>query len=1144
MFDDYAKSLFKDFPEFEGLIRDDAVRALSSAYLAIVQYRVNGTIDGIEKLGDVMSFLRRLANTLIFHVVLDEQREDSERQASGFVAAEAIALIADYLAAERDVRGLEEIDRIRSPERFARMESSLLYLFARYDACASGVLRPAPPKLNTDETFIDLAASWCFDRLERLCRLTLFPPLNNDFGYSFSDANELNPQELEEDTIGRLFVELGRVAIDFASWLGGDQGGLASATERLNSVIRALSIQDTGDNTLFGYEFGRIFHLATLMQLCFPALGERALLHIVPDPPEGDSSLYQRYLKARAIGKSESIGRPVLWPSAFEYVKECLFGDTKHAVVAMPTGSGKSFVAELAVSQAVHDGWALYLAPTNALTEQIRGDLERDLAELKTQIYAFIGDQEYSIFTTERVDEMPTNSVAVMTPEKCALALRLSPDTFRDCRLVVFDECHLLGETGSSRGPIAELVVTQLMIRAPECRFLLMSAIVQNPEELAEWLADATEKSSKAVTIRWRPTRTLRAVLGLDNYSFQSRAKDAMKELQTRAANTKRLGFKSECALAVSLQGAWQSEEMQDYAVTQINCEAPLKLSREKRLGKWKYSIEGDSWVNKCATSLGTTLAESGIQTLIFTPASKHYPFSNGKKVKLSAQLLDNLPDGPNLVSVCRTLAEYELGCESEVFSLLDSGVAVHTSLMIQTEKIGSELMFRMRCAPIMFATGTLAQGLNLPAIAVIIAGSRIGDTRGEDQAIVQRRKFSQLLNAAGRAGRAGFANQGFVVAVPDKPVAFKDFESVKQARRQVDYLQQSDDSVSVQSGLTPFLDSVCENALRSHEANEIELQVVSLLAGGGDNQIEPMQVLRRTYAAYLRHKTGAVDVTHENANNLVRMGTEFIAETGAPDWLTVAAQRAGLDFFLTLAISQAWERVRPQLPPESKYWSVVEWREELLRIIVHIPPGLLKNQLPPAKLNYISIQFKKIEEDHAALFLRRELNWRPPSYWIEAWTTAVDPLNAWMAGQSYLEIASIITGDPTAEISSDRTAGKPIPKALSLSQDAWSSLSLIAGGFLAIAEQVFDGDVPLALASLPMCIKYGCDSLGTLAWFRFGIRLRRPSRLLATQFPPPPLETDEQLKEWVRQKRREWLTANSADERIMTAIREFITNA
>src|SRR5690606_28348991 len=106
------------------------------------------------------------------------------------------------------------------------------------------------------------------------------------------------------------------------------------------------------------------------------------------------------------------------------------------------------------------------------------------------------------------------------------------------------------------------------------------------------------------------------------------------------------------------------------------------------------------------------------------------------------------------------------------------------------------ELMFRSRSAQIMFATGTLAQGLNLPAIAVIIAGSRIGDPRGEDHDHVQRRKFSQLLNAAGRAGRAGFANQGIVVAVPDHAVAFDDFDSVLRARQQVDYLQKSDDSV------------------------------------------------------------------------------------------------------------------------------------------------------------------------------------------------------------------------------------------------------------------------------------------------------------------------------------------------------------
>lgn len=880
------------------------------------------------------------------------------------------------------------------------------------------------------------------------------------------------------------------------------------------------------------------------MRLCLPAIAQRALLHVVPVPPKADPDSYRGYLKARSVGNANTISRPILWPSAFEYVHKCLLGGVKHAVAAMPTGSGKSFIGEIAVSQAIHDGWALYLAPTNALTEQIRGDLRKGLKELNTEIFAFIGDQEYSIFKTERVDEMPANSVAVMTPEKCALALRLSPEAFNNCRIVVFDECHLIGDTGSSRGPVAELVLTQLMIRAPKCRFLLMSAIVQNPDELVEWLEEATGGSSVAVTIRWRPTRTLRAVLGLDNRSIQERAKAAIKTLKTRNERIKRCGFKSKCALAVNLQGAWQSQEERDYAVTPVDCEAPLKVLRRKVSRKWEYYWEGDSWVNKCAITLGEKLAESGIQTLIFTPANKHYPFSNGLKVKLTKELIDSLPAATNFVEACRTLAEYELGCESQVFSLLNTGVAVHTSLMLETEKIGSELLFRSQSIPIMFATGTLAQGLNLPAIAVLIAGSRIGDPRGQDLREVQRRKFSQLLNAAGRAGRAGFANQGIVVAIPDKPVAFDGVESFTKARDQVDYLQQSDDSVRVESGLTAFLDSVCENALRSDRASDVELQVVSLLAGGDENQIEPESVLKRTYAAYLRRKAGGDEVTAENSEQLVQIGSKFIADTEAPIWLTIAAQRAGLDFFLTLAISRAWARVRPELSEDADQWSVLQWRDELLKLIVLLPPGILTKQLPIGKLKNISEEFKKIEKDNSDFLYERDLNWNPHENWVNAWITAADPLDAWMKGKSYIEISSIITGDSIEDISTDRTAGKPIPRVLSISHDLWSSLSLIAGGLLAIAEQILEGDVPLALASLPMCIKYGCDSSETLAWFRFGVRLRRPSRLLSTKYAPPEMQTDDQLRDWVRNARGEWLKADLIDEdHVLKAIRVFITD-
>jgi hypothetical protein len=153
------------------------------------------------------------------------------------------------------------------------------------------------------------------------------------------------------------------------------------------------------------------------------------------------------------------------------------------------------------------------------------------------------------------------------------------------------------------------------------------------------------------------------------------------------------------------------------------------------------------------------------------------------------------------------------------------------------------------------------------------------------------------------------------------------------------------------------------------------------------------------------------------------------------------------------------------------------------------------------------------------------------------------------MRGETIATIAGILTNTPVDQIPSARTQAKPLPRALSVVMETWSSLSLIAGGFLAVAEQLFEEQVPLSLACLPMSIKYGCDTPGALAWFRFGVRLRRASRLLATTFPPPSnIVTDEVLKNWVRNQRREWLQSDSdgpdgaSDGAVISAIRRFIT--
>ena len=1146
MYDSYARSLINDFPEFDGLSGDDSARALSIAYLSIIRYRVNKSDVDAAQLTASQPYLRRLANVLIFHVLLDDEKPIDERQAAAFVAAESIALIADYIAISREI-AQEATDTLRCAERHARVEAALLYLVSRYDACAAGVLLLPTPKAEPHAKLIDHAVAWCFYRLEQLCRLQLVPTIDADFPFELNSAEDLDPFRLEEDTVSRLFVDLGTSASKFGAWLSGTLDSLDSVTERLDILIESLTPTVGTDkpwpDAPLGHEYAAVFHLCVLLRLCLPSLADRALVQTIPIPPPGDADTYRQYLKYRALGTDTDTGRPVLWPSALEYVTECLHGNKRHAVVSMPTGSGKSFIGELAVSQAVSNGWALYLAPTNALTEQIRGDLRIGLRVLKTEVLAFIGDQEYSIFKTDNVSLMQANSVAVMTPEKCALALRMSPEAFENCRLVVFDECHLIGDTGSSRGAIAELVLSQLMLRTTDCRFLLMSAIVQNPDELAGWLEESLGDPANAVTTRWRPTRTLRSVLGVDDNSFQEKAQSAKEELEILPKSRKNLSFSAQCALAAGLQGAWQTQDKTDYFVTTIDCDAALSVNRNKnRDGSWNYRYNATSWVNATAISLATRFADRQIQTLVFTPASRHYPFSNGNKVKLQEETLAVAPVAPGIVDICSILAEFELGCESHVFSLLENGVAVHTSLMLETEKIASEAMFRNRSVPIMFATGTLAQGLNLPAIAVVIAGSRIGDPRGEADEVVQKRRFSQLLNAAGRAGRAGFANQGIVVAVPDKPVAFRNFDDVLSARDQADYLQQSDDSVRVESGLKAFLDAICSDTLQADFASELELEVVSLLAGGDEKQLTPKAVLQRTFAAYLRRQNAMPDVTDANAAIFDEIRENFLRNASAPDWLTIAAQRAGLDFFLTLAILRAWERIRSEFDFDSADWSVMDWLSEFLQLIVYIPPRLLTHHLTKVRLQRISSEFDMLVKRQDDMFFERDVRWDPPRSWTEAWKSAEQPLHAWMRGESIIGIASILTGSSVDELPSERTQGKPIPKTLALTGDTWTALSLIAGGFLAIAEQALEGQVPIALASLPMAIKYGCDKSGTLGWFRFGVRLRRPAHYLNNRFSPPLIENEEQLKDWIRDRRSSWLASDPEGDEVLDAIRGFIT--
>lgn len=103
----------------------------------------------------------------------------------------------------------------------------------------------------------------------------------------------------------------------------------------------------------------------------------------------------------------------------------------------------------------------------------------------------------------------------------------------------------------------------------------------------------------------------------------------------------------------------------------------------------------------------------------------------------------------------------------------LQTGAASHHGLLLREERELHESLFRRPDGiKVLFATSTLAQGMNLPSEVVIISG----DSRFDPQADkMQKLEAHELLNAARRAGRAREVAQGLVLLVPSKVIDFDD---------------------------------------------------------------------------------------------------------------------------------------------------------------------------------------------------------------------------------------------------------------------------------------------------------------------------------------------------------------------------------
>lgn len=193
--------------------------------------------------------------------------------------------------------------------------------------------------------------------------------------------------------------------------------------------------------------------------------------------------------------------------SSPDLTRGILSDEARISLINMPTSSGKSLIAEIAILFELtrnRSSKTIWVVPSRALVFEIQSRLSNHFRRIGIGVSSLPGGFESD---PEDADVLSAARVFVLTPEKLDGLLRRKPDLLGTVRIVVVDEMHKIG--GIGRGWLLETVVAWLLLSAeqnPSIRLLFMSAVLPNRPDFEVWLGQLSAGFvSRWAT--WRPTR-------------------------------------------------------------------------------------------------------------------------------------------------------------------------------------------------------------------------------------------------------------------------------------------------------------------------------------------------------------------------------------------------------------------------------------------------------------------------------------------------------------------------------------------------------------------------------------------------------------------------------------------------------------
>jgi len=416
-------------------------------------------------------------------------------------------------------------------------------------------------------------------------------------------------------------------------------------------------------------------------------------------------------------------------PDLFQQKAIQAINEGASVLVAAPTGSGKTFIAEHAISEALNRGMkSFYTAPIKALSNQKFHDFQ--------ELY---GAENVSLLTGDTSINSDAK-ILVMTTEVLRNMIYASSRSLENLSVVILDEVHFLQD--QYRGPVWEEVIIHLPL---EVTLVCLSATVSNAVEVSEWLT-TVRGDTRAIIETKRPVSLEHHHMAFDKatgdtvmYStlvdnkMNPRAKKAFTE-QGKANNSSRNSHQHKKG----------------------------RQTPESRFGPPNRN------------EVVEELAHANMLPAIFFIFSRNQCDDAARGVRRSSLSFATKNEADQIRKIAQNRAQSLSSDEKNALdfegflSLISTGVAAHHAGMVPIFKEIVEEAFTLGLLKVVFATETLAVGLNMPARTVVI--DKLTRFTGENHVPLKPSDFTQLT---GRAGRRGIDDVGHAVTLWSPFVSF-----------------------------------------------------------------------------------------------------------------------------------------------------------------------------------------------------------------------------------------------------------------------------------------------------------------------------------------------------------------------------------